>query len=79
MSTNSTNLVEPQDAADEIPEVRLEDPRFRVVGRGPQARREVARRVAIEPDLWPHFGSEEAVNAALRGLVEAARHMRSSG
>jgi hypothetical protein len=32
-----------------------------------------------DPDLWPHFGSSEAVNAALRGLVEAAKHMRRTG
>ena len=29
--------------------------------------------------LWPHFGSSEAVNAALRGLVEAAKQMRRTG
>jgi hypothetical protein len=31
------------------------------------------------PDLAPYFGSTEAVNASLRGLVEAARHMRRTG
>ena len=33
--------------------------------------------VLLEPELWEHFGSAEAVKAALRALVDASRHMRA--
>jgi len=45
-------------------------------GRGHHAQLRSGELVAVDADLWPHFGSAEAVNAALRGLVEAARHMQ---
>lgn len=32
--------------------------------------------VFLEPDLWEHFGSADAVKAALRALVDASRHVR---
>ena len=35
--------------------------------------------VFLEPELWNHFGSPEAVKAALRGLVDASRHVRVAG
>lgn len=35
--------------------------------------------VLLEPELWNHFGSAEAVKAALRGLVSASRHVRAAG
>ena len=35
--------------------------------------------VFLEPELWAHFGSAEAVKAALRGLVSASRHVRAAG
>jgi hypothetical protein len=35
--------------------------------------------VFIEPELWAHFGSADAVKAALRGLVAASRHVRATG
>jgi hypothetical protein len=40
--------------------------------------------VVIDPAVWPHFGSAEAVNAALKMLVElaakaAATKSRSKG
>ncbi len=35
--------------------------------------------VYLEPELWNHFGSPEAVKAALRGLVNASRHVRATG
>ena len=35
--------------------------------------------VFLEPELWSHFGSPEAVKAALRGLVSASRHVRAAG
>ena len=40
-----------------------------------QARRSLPQ-VWIEPDLFAHFGSSEAVNTALRALVEAARTVK---
>jgi len=35
--------------------------------------------VYLDPELWNHFGSPEAVKAALRGLVSASRHVRATG
>ncbi|MEJ7138891.1 hypothetical protein [Amphibiibacter pelophylacis] len=35
--------------------------------------------VAIDPDLLEVFASAAELNAALRGLVEAARHVRAKG
>jgi len=35
--------------------------------------------VFLEPELWEHFGSADAVKAALRALVDAARHVRAKG
>lgn len=35
--------------------------------------------VFLEPELWNHFGSPEAVKAALRGLIDASRHVRVAG
>lgn len=66
------------EALTEMPEI---DPsRFRrLPGRGHHTHLQTGELVAVEPDLWPHFGSSEAVNAALRGLVEAAKHMRRTG
>jgi len=35
-----------------------------------------AHAVVIDPALWPHFGSAEAVNAALRELVAIAERTK---
>lgn len=35
--------------------------------------------VFLEPELWNHFGSPEAVKAALKGLVNASRYVRATG
>ena len=35
--------------------------------------------VLLEPELWNHFGSPEAVKAALRNLVNASRYVRATG
>ena len=35
--------------------------------------------VLLEPELWDHFGSPDAVKAALRGLISASRHVRATG
>jgi len=32
-----------------------------------------AHAVVIDPQLWPHFGTADAVNEGLRALVEMAR------
>jgi hypothetical protein len=66
------------ESIDEMPE--LDAARFhRRPGRGHHANLQTGELVAVDSDLWVHFGSSEAVNAALRGLVEAAKHMRRTG
>ncbi len=63
---------------EEMPE--LDAARFRRrPGRGHHTNLQTGELVAVDSDLWVHFGSSEAVNAALRGLVEAAKHMRRTG
>lgn len=64
----------------EIPEVDFSKVR-RLPGRGRYAHLSTGRMihaVAIEPDLWPHFGSAKAINAALRAFVEAAKVIDAS-
>jgi hypothetical protein len=39
-------------------------------GRGHHVERSVGGIVAIDTDLWAHFGSARAVNDALRRIVE---------
>ena len=34
--------------------------------------------VFIDSELWKHFGSAEAIVAALRALVEASKHIRAA-
>ena len=34
--------------------------------------------VHLDRELWDHFGSQEAVVAALRALVEASKHIRAA-
>jgi hypothetical protein len=34
--------------------------------------------VFLEPELWRHFGSADAVKAALRALVGASRHVKAA-
>jgi hypothetical protein len=70
------DLEEPStEALAEMPEIDPSKHR-RVAGRGHHVHLRSGPLVAVDADLWPHFGSTEAVNAALRGLVEAARHMQ---
>ena len=59
----------------EMPEIDATKLR-RVPGRGHHVHLRTGELVAVDADLWPYFGSSEAVNAALRGLVEALRHMQ---
>jgi hypothetical protein len=55
-----------------MPEIN--DSRFRRrPGRGHHAARSAGEIVAIDSDLWPHFGSERAVNDALRRIVEKSQ------
>ena len=35
--------------------------------------------VFLEPELWEHFGSADAVKAALRALVDASKYVRATG
>jgi hypothetical protein len=56
------------ESLEEMPEIN--DERFRRrPGRGHHAERNVGPLVAIDEDLWAHFGSAEAVNDALRQIV----------
>ncbi|MBZ0231951.1 MAG: hypothetical protein K8M05_06330 [Deltaproteobacteria bacterium] len=56
------------EALREMPEI--DDERFqRRPGRGHHVARSVGEIVAIDADVWAHFGSAEAVNDALRQLV----------
>ena len=56
----------------EMPEI--DESRFkRRAGRGHHVARSAGEIVAIDTDLWPHFGSQRAINDALRKLVEKSR------
>jgi len=79
-STKKTpDPVEPSaESLAEMPEIDPSKLRRRP-GRGHHVHLRRGELVAVDPDLWPYFGSTEAVNAALRGLVEAARHMQRTG
>ena len=69
----ATEHAEPtEESLEEMPEIS--DSRFRRrPGRGHHAARSIGEIVAIDTDLWPHFGSQRAVNEALRRLVEESR------
>jgi len=62
----------------EMPEVDVEA--MRRLSRGKYAAK--ARRsfavALVEPELFAHFGSSEAVNAALKALVDAAGAMKGA-
>lgn len=69
---NDDSMKKPTEPSDvslqEMPEVR--EPRFhRRPGRGHHANRSTGEIVAIDAELWSHFGSAEAVNDALRRMV----------
>jgi hypothetical protein len=66
------------ESLEEMPEIDPTQVRRRP-GRGHHAHLRTGELVAVDADLWPYFGSTEAINAALRGLVEAAKHMRKTG
>lgn len=57
----------------EIPETADAGRYRRRPGRGHHAHLHTGDLVQIDSDLWPHFGSAEAVNKALREVVEGRR------
>jgi len=60
------------ESLEEMPEI--DDQRFRRrPGRGHHAQRSVGQIVAIDADVWSHFGSAEAVNDALRQIVASKK------
>ena len=64
---------EPSRASSEaMPEIDAERFRRRP-GRGHHVNRDAGEIVAIDADLWSHFGSEDAINGALRRLVDDAK------
>ena len=64
---------DPRDESlEEMPEI--DDQRFRRrPGRGHHVERDAGQIVAIDADLWSHFGSAEAVNDALRQIVASKK------
>lgn len=63
----------------EIPEVDFS--KMRRLPRGRFAHLSAGRdvhHVTIDPDLWPHFRSAAAVNAALRAVVDMAETVKSA-
>ena len=61
----------------EMPEI--DDERFRRrPGRGHHAHLRVGGIVTIDADLWAHFGSAEAVNDALRRVVDDEKKVAGS-
>ena len=60
------------ESLEEMPEITDEHFRRRP-GRGHHAHRNVGEIIAIDADLWSHFGSAEAVNDALRQLVASKK------
>lgn len=83
MSDTSTKMspehIEPSaESLEEMPPIDPSTHRRRP-GRGHHAHLRGGELVAVDPDLWPYFRSSEAVNAALRSLVEAAKHIHRTG
>lgn len=57
----------------------LDFKRLKLIGRGPRAIEAAARRkvVSLDPDVAKVFATADAVNDALRGLIEIAKHSTS--
>jgi hypothetical protein len=65
------------ESLEEMPEI--DDQRFRrLPGRGHHVNRSLGEIVAIEPELWAHFGSAEAINDALRHVVSERKKAAGS-
>ena len=57
---------------EEMPEIDLQ--RFRrVPGRGHHIHRRPGEVIMIDSDVWTHFGTAEAIHAALRQLIEDSK------
>lgn len=66
------------ESLEQMPEI--DDPRFRRrPGRGHHASSSAGEIVAIDADLWSHFGSAEAVNDALRRLISEEKKAQAPG
>lgn len=66
-----------QASLEEMPEIN--EQRFRRrSGRGHHADRNTGEIVVVDADLWSHFGSAEAVNDALRRVVDDAKKAAGS-
>ena len=77
MKKANEQLEPTQASLEEMPE--LNEPRFRRrPGRGHHANRSTGEIVLIDADLWSHFGSAEAVNDALRRVVDEAKKAAGS-
>jgi hypothetical protein len=73
-STKKANEHVEPDAESVVEMPEISDARFRRrPGRGHHVACSVGEIVAIDRDLWPHFGSQRAVNEALRRIVEGSR------
>lgn len=73
----ASKRIRPRDLVEEIPEV---DFRHGIQPhRYARLRGDYKYTVLLEPELWEHFGSADAVKAALRALVRASKHMRAVG
>ena len=77
---NGDGMKKPNDPSaaslEEMPEIS--EPRFRRrPGRGHDIGCDVGEIVAIDAELWLHFGSPEAVNDALRHVI--AERKKASG
>ena len=65
------------ESLEQMPEI--DEQRFRRrPGRGHHVGRSVGEIVAIDSDLWPHFGFALAVNVALRRLVSGSKKASGS-
>jgi hypothetical protein len=77
MKKANEQLEPAQASLEEMPEIN--EQRFRRrPGRGHHANRSAGEIVIIDADLWSHFGTAEAVNDALRRVVDDAKKAAGS-
>ena len=77
MSEDASKAEPSAESLAEIPEVDFS--RGIQPHRYAQLRGDYEYTVFLEPELWKHFGSADAVKAALRALVDASKHVRAAG
>ncbi len=63
----------------EIPEIDVGNARRLPRGKYTAKARRSFEVALVEPELFAHFGSSEAINAALRALVDVAGAMKRPG